>query len=395
MESIFGRSTARFSLASGRLTRRRYSEDDAAILRTHRQQSLPSNSRSPTGPRQKLPINHGGGELTPPRTSRFASSAGIAQDYRAPNVLPNPFDLQRKVYALRDRVSQARFRYSHEQEKFSDLLKSHLQSTQELMAFFDKAVKLHTLVDSNPRLSELRKKCGQSQLEVEVQQYVNRHTSIELSSLESSLLRKEQELDAALTTLCHTLGLDGTDVQDTKEPTASSEDESIELPVLLQDFYQRSGHLGVQKDRLHEFEVNHGHDLERRAFLLDRGDEPSPLEEKFLSDYQQRKEKILSELTAAEHDVHVLSQACKAVGLDTEARRYISSSEGRSEAEPTWSLIDPATHIPSLPFASPRSEVLAEDSLFPLQLDVQPTGSPSLFSSIQDWLSTTESLPPG
>lgn len=170
--------------------KRRRSESDTVISQTYGRSPFLTVPERQSWPQRRLPIRADTGELTPPRTSRFASSAGIDQDTCASRGAQQFIQLLGKIYCLRDKILQIRSQLSFEQQKLHDRWRLQSQSMREFMETLDQAMKGNTLAASYSKLTPLHQQCTEDLANVETQEVVNRRSSNEVNNLQFNLMRR-------------------------------------------------------------------------------------------------------------------------------------------------------------------------------------------------------------
>lgn len=315
------------------LVQRRHSAGDDGFSR--RPRCLPDflDPRNPPCARSRLSDRYQRGDVCIPWTSRFTSNANLSPA-RSPFRLFDQFlDLRCTIHNLKNQISQAHLRWHYEQEQLSNMFRVHLESAQELNSSLEKAIEFGRSTASFSKTSQLDQRCSKSLRDIEVQKYICGHFSRELSNLESMLISREGDHDAILARLCGTIGIETEDKQGSLDWRTIFDPDFSELPPLLVEYYHRSGDVGIQEDRLEDLDVEHEQALEGKGCPDHIGDNRQRADDATQRGYEQQRARILAELAAAQHDVGVLAQACQAVGIDTEARRYVYSSEGCSQGE--------------------------------------------------------------
>lgn len=310
------------------LVHRRHSAGDDNFSR--RSRGLSDSPLHPSHARRRLSDRYHGRDVCTSWPSSLTPNANCSPANSSVRLFDHFLDLRRTIKNLKDQISQARLRWQNAQEQLFNKFKLHHESAQELMSSLPNVLDIVGAAVFVPKFPQLQQRCSHNLRDIEVQKYICWHFGQELGSLESRLTSREQEVDAILTRLCDAIGIVMEDKHNDQDSCAIFDPDIGELPPLLLEFYHRSGDVGIQGDRLEDLDVEHEQALEREACLGHIGDALNLADGAMQREYEQRRAKILSDLAAAQHDVGVLSQACQAVGIDTEARRYVFSSESCS-----------------------------------------------------------------
>lgn len=110
----------------------------------------------------------------------------------------------------------------------------------------------------------------------------------------------------------------------------ASKDSSTSMHPILQEYYDRTGDIGVWQDRLVDLELAQRKAAISRETRANAGQAVFPSDIDFYDEYRQKRESILMEIALAKADSKRLRGECKALNLElSESESSAGGTEGR------------------------------------------------------------------